>query len=86
MSGIGQFLNEDQVRVVNSVLDGEFETFIRTTDPHFTGFGAVSQWVAMRRRDLLDNHPLFETHVQEERRAYKSGIDFRFRDFYQCLR
>ncbi|VDC02627.1 unnamed protein product [Peniophora sp. CBMAI 1063] len=79
-------LDADQVHFLTSVLAHDFEPFLWTADPLFTGFGAVSKWVADRKNNIVNFHPLFATPEEEEKKAFRQAIDRFFRDHYHCLR
>ncbi|VDC01417.1 unnamed protein product [Peniophora sp. CBMAI 1063] len=81
-----EILSVDQFDLVGSILSRDFERYLSTVDPYFTRFRSVSKWVAARKNDLIDNHPLFSTDDEAQKMVYRQAMDDMFRGHYQCLR
>ncbi|VDC04041.1 unnamed protein product [Peniophora sp. CBMAI 1063] len=79
-------LNKDQLAVVVAVIDDEFIPLIRQQDPVFSGFAAISKWVAVRKNDIVDGHPDFNTEDANLKKAYRKAVDRKFRNVYNTLR
>ncbi|VDC03837.1 unnamed protein product [Peniophora sp. CBMAI 1063] len=87
MSGKDRVLNVDQAEAIASILHNEFLPIIRQNDPEFSGFAAVSKWVAERRSAILSDDPLFaSTGVPDQDKKLKSVVDRRFRNYYHGVR
>ncbi|VDC00001.1 unnamed protein product [Peniophora sp. CBMAI 1063] len=86
VGGKDHVLNTAQVDLIASILVDEFDPYIREHDPGFSGFPAVSQWVARRKKDIVDNDPIFATEEQSRKKLYMQLVDRKFRNFYHGLR